>query len=336
MSRSERFAELGYAAGWRAVRLAPASVGAGLFRRGGELAARRGGPGVQQLRANLARVLAHGGAVPAAAELDALVLAGMRSYARYWHEVFRLPAMDPARLYSAMDARVGGVEHLERGLAQGRGVVAALTHSGNWDVAGAWLVRALASRGHPATFVTVAERLRPDSLYRRFVGYREALGFEVLPADGGARTVATLAARLRANRVVCLVADRELGPGGAEVNFFGEPARLPAGPAQLARHTGAALLPFAGWFEPGGWGLRFQPPVPVAAGPTSSSVRQTTQALADVFAADIGAHPADWHMLQPIWSADRAGADRVPESVPESVPDSVSDSGAGPPSRVAR
>jgi KDO2-lipid IV(A) lauroyltransferase len=300
-----RVTDLGYALGWRAVRAAPPGLAAGMFRAGADLASRRDGPGPRQLRANLARVLRHAGAEPTDAELAALTAGALRSYARYWCEAFRLPAMDPVALHDAVDPTVLGVQHLERALAGGRGVVAALTHSGNWDVAGAWLVRALARRGEPATFVTVAERLRPESLYRRFVAYRESLGFEVLPADAGARTVATLAARLRANRVVCLVADRELGAGGVEVDFCGEPARLPAGPAQLARHTGAALLPFAGWFTPGGWGLRFHPPIEVPAGPAGPAVRAATQELADVFAADLAAHPADWHMLQPIWTVDR-------------------------------
>jgi KDO2-lipid IV(A) lauroyltransferase len=303
-------ADLGYALGWRAVRAAPPGLAAALFRAGADLAARREGPGVRQLRANLARVLRHsrlGEAEPSEAELAALTAEGMRSYARYWCEAFRLPAMDPVALHAQVDPVVVGVEHLERALAAGRGVVAALTHSGNWDVAGVWLVQALRRRGEPAMFTTVAERLRPESLYRRFVAYRESLGFEVLPADAGARTVATLAARLRANRVVCLVADRELGGGGIEVDFFGEPARLPGGPAQLARRTGAALLSFAGWFTPDGWGLRFHPPIePLPTGPAGPAVRAATQALADVFASDIAAHPADWHMLQPIWSADRA------------------------------
>ncbi|WP_028932345.1 phosphatidylinositol mannoside acyltransferase [Pseudonocardia spinosispora] len=301
-----RLADLGYALGWHVVRAAPEGLTSAVFRAGADRAATRNGPGVQRLRANLARVLAHDGTIPDPAVLDAVVAEGMRSYARYWCETFRLPAMDPVALHDAVDPAVQGVEHLERALDQGRGVLAALTHSGNWDVAGAWLVRALAKRGRPATFVTVAERLRPDSLYRRFVGYRESLGFEVLPADAGARTIATLAARLRSNGVVCLVADRDLTGGGVEVDFFGERARLPGGPAQLARHTGAALLPFGGWFTPGGWGLRFHPPIEMPSGRGSDVVRGATQALADVFASDIAAHPADWHMLQPIWTADQA------------------------------
>ncbi|GAA5166716.1 phosphatidylinositol mannoside acyltransferase [Pseudonocardia eucalypti] len=302
---NEQLADAGYALGWRAVRAMPAGLAHRLFRAGADLAVSRGGDGPRQLRANLARVLRHAGAEPTEAELDRLTAEGLRSYARYWCEAFRLPALDPVALHDRVDPAAAGVEHLHRALDRGQGVVAALTHSGNWDVAGVWLVQALRRLGRPAKLVTVAERLRPASLFDRFVAYRESLGFEVLPADGGARMVATLAARLRENQVVCLVADREMGNGGVEVDFCGEPARFPGGPAQLAKRTGAALLPFAGWFTEDGWGLRFHPPIEVPDGPTGPVVRVATQALAEVFAADLAAHPADWHMLQPIWSADR-------------------------------
>jgi KDO2-lipid IV(A) lauroyltransferase len=302
-----RAADLGYALGWRLVGALPEPVAAGGFRMGADLASRRGGPGVRQLRANLARVLA---ARAAAADLDAVVAAGVRSYARYWREAFRLPRLDAVGVHDRVESVVQGVEHLDRALEAGHGVLIALTHSGNWDVAGLWLVEALRRRGRAATFTTVAERLRPESLYDRFVGYRRSLGFEVLPADAGARTVATLAARLRAGGVVCLVADRDLSGGGVEVDFFGARARMPGSPAQLSRHTGAALLPVAVWFTEDGWGLRFRAPL---VGPDSSTgTEAVTQRLADSFAEAIAEHPADWHMLQPIWTEDRARVEVVP------------------------
>jgi KDO2-lipid IV(A) lauroyltransferase len=296
-----RAADVGYAMGWRLVGALPAPIVAGGFRMGADLASRRSGPGVRQLRANLARVLASGGAE---VDLDAVVAEGMRSYARYWREAFRLPRMDAIAVHDRVESVADGVEHLDHALEAGHGVVLALTHSGNWDVAGLWLVEALRRRGRPATFVTVAERLRPESLHDRFMAYRRSLGFEVLPADAGSRTVATLATRLRAGGVVCLVADRDLSGAGVEVDFFGAPVRMPAGPAQLARHTGAALLPVASWFTEDGWGLRFRPP-PCCGEGLAGRDAAVTQSLADAFAQAIAAHPADWHMLQPIWTADR-------------------------------
>lgn len=307
-----RWADLGYRAGWRLSRVLPSPVAEWAFRAAADHAARRDGPGVRQLRRNLARV------VPAAApdELDALVTRSLRSYARYWREAFRLPKVDHRALHRDVDPHVAGQQHLDTALAAGRGAVLALPHTGNWDVAGVWLV------GHSGSFTTVAERLRPESLYQRFVAYRESLGFEILPLTGGdsgmrVRVHEALKQRLRDNRVVCLLADRDLTSSGIAVELFGEPTTMPAGPARLAVATGAPLLPVASHFVPDGWRFRIHSPIaacgpvsePVSAGASHGShqhsrVAAATQAMADVFAADIAARPEDWHMLQALWLAD--------------------------------
>ncbi|WP_027499601.1 phosphatidylinositol mannoside acyltransferase [Rhodococcus sp. UNC363MFTsu5.1] len=289
MSWTERATDLGYAAGWRLVRALPEGVAQSLFNRGADRAARRGG-GPDQLRRNLARVLG----VPAAEVPDELIRDSMRSYARYWREAFRLPSMDHAELAERLNANVYGQEHLDKALADGRGVMLALPHSGNWDMAGVWAVHRFGS------VTTVAERLKPESLYQRFLAYREGLGFEIFPLSGGERPpFEQLAERLRQNRVVCLLGERDLAKHGVPVTFFGEPTRMPAGPAKLAIDTGAALLSVHCYFEGDGWGFQVDPPVD-----TSGGVAAATQALADRFAANIAAHPADWHMLQPLWLAD--------------------------------
>ncbi|HEU0088089.1 MAG TPA: phosphatidylinositol mannoside acyltransferase [Pseudonocardiaceae bacterium] len=288
-----RLMDLGYAAGWRLVRAAPERLVIRVFRAGADLAARRDGPGVRQLRRNLARV------VPEATttELDALVRDGLRSYARYWREAFTLPSADHRRLRDRLDTAMEGVEYLDAALAVGRGVVAVLPHSGNWDMAGMWFV------GRHGPFSTVAERLQPETLYRRFVDYRASLGFDIIPLTGSGSPTPRLVRRLHAGGLVCLLADRDLTGGGVEVEFFGDTARMPAGPARLAAATGATLLVVGCWFTPDGWGIRLHPPVPV---PGRRGVAAATQTVANCFAADIAAHPQDWHMLQPLWTADLA------------------------------
>lgn len=289
MQWKEQVADLGYSAGWHLVRALPESVAATVANTGAELAARRGS-GTAQLRRNLARVVG----VPAAAVPEDLVRASMRSYARYWRETFRLPAMDHTELAGSVDADVEGQQHLDTALAAGRGVILALPHSGNFDVAGVWLVQ------HSGTFTTVAERLKPESLFARFTAYREGLGFEILPLTGGVESpIRGIVRRLRSGGVVCLLGDRDLSMAGIPVTFFGGQTKMPAGPARLARSTGAALLPVHCWFTPGGWRMRIHPPIDPAL-----DVAAATQAMADRFAQGIAEHPADWHMLQPLWLSD--------------------------------
>ena len=83
----------GFRAAWRLSRAVPEPVAHAAVDRAADVLVRRGGPRVDQLRRNLSR--ARPGASPA--ELDALVRAGFRSYARYWCDVFRLPAWSRAR-----------------------------------------------------------------------------------------------------------------------------------------------------------------------------------------------------------------------------------------------
>jgi len=289
-------ADWGYAAGWRIVRAMPESLARNVFDAGARYAARGGGP--EQLRKNLARVI---GTTPAEVP-DSLMRASVASYARYWREAFRLPTMNQAALAKRLDRVFIGAENFADAHRGGRGAVIALPHSGNWDMAGVWLAQ------NYGTFTTVAERLTPESLYDRFIAYRESLGFEVLPLTGGPRPpMEILAERLRANRFVCLMADRDLTRSGVQVNFFGEPTRLPAGPARLAIETGAPLHPAHVYYD----GEDCVVQIDDALDTNSGDVGVITQALADRFAVNIAAHPADWHMLQPQWLADLSAQRRA-------------------------
>ncbi|MBV8181468.1 MAG: phosphatidylinositol mannoside acyltransferase [Mycobacterium sp.] len=279
----------GYAAGWMVVRTMPEFAARNVFDAGALYASRNGGPA--QLRKNLARVIG----VPPKEVPGSLMRASLASYARYWREAFRLPAMDHHALGREIAEQVVGDEYLDTALAAGRGAVMALPHSGNWDMGGVWLAQTY------GRFTTVAERLKPESLYRRFIDYRESLGFEVIPLSGGEQPpFRLLSERLRDNKLVCLMAERDLSRSGVQVDFFGEPTRMPAGSAKLAIKTGAALLPVHCWYEGDACRIAFHPPLDCGSG----DVGIITQALADVFARNIAEYPADWHMLQPQWLAD--------------------------------
>jgi phosphatidylinositol dimannoside acyltransferase len=293
----DRAVGLGYSAGWSVVKSMPRSMSERAFRAVADAATVRNGGGTRQLRKNLRRVVG-----PAMSELrmDALVGDALRSYARYWLETFRLESMDHAAVAASFDANMVGREHIEAGLARGKGVVLALPHSGNWDASGIWLVQRL------GPFTTVAERLKPESVFDRFVAYRESIGMEVIALTGGERAPTdVLAERLRANGVVCLLADRDLSSRGIEVNFFGEPARMPAGPAMLAAMTGASLSVVHSFFAgDDGWGHTVSPPLQLPEGTLREKVISGTQQIADLFAEHIAQRPADWHMLQRLWLAD--------------------------------
>ncbi|WP_062357431.1 phosphatidylinositol mannoside acyltransferase [Herbidospora yilanensis] len=296
MTLADRIVASAYTVGWAIVRFVPEKAAAFVFRQIADVMWRRQGRSVRRLESNLAKVTGREGE-----SLRELSRAGLRSYMRYWMEIFRLPAMDPKKIHARTRA-VGG-DYLMETIAEGRGVVIALPHMGNWDAAGVWLVQC----GHP--FTTVMERLEPESLFERFVAFRTAIGMEVLPltkqGGGSAQAFGTLAQRMRAGRVACLPADRDLTDSGIEVDFFGRRTRMAAGPALLALQTGAALVPVTIWFDGDGWGLDVHPEVPVPAeGTRQEKVTELTQGMADAFEKGIAEHPDDWHMLQRLWLED--------------------------------
>lgn len=293
---TDKLVEWGYGAGWRLVRAMPEQVAAGFFRMVADRVTARGGKGVRQLRANLRRVVGDGLDDKG---LDDLVHEGMRSYCRYWMEAFRLPSYSRDELLNRF--HLENTEAFDEARESGRGCVVAIPHSGNWDWAGAWA----SAMGWEVT--TVAERLKPEAVFDKFLDFRRSLGMNIEPHVGGDRPIQTvLGEALGKGHVVPLVADRDLSRGGVEVDFFGDTARMPAGPALLAIRTGAPLYtvvlrndsPTTGRGEILG-------PIDIPSdGPLAKRLEQTMQLVADRFAEGIARNPQDWHMLQKLWLSD--------------------------------
>jgi phosphatidylinositol dimannoside acyltransferase len=303
----KRLLSAAFGAGWTLVCRMPESWARALFMAGAEIAWRRQGHGVQVLEGNLIRVLR---TIPGDSEqpsaidgneLRTLSRAVMRSYARYYLETFRLQVIPRQRILDGMHANMPNIDLTLEHLKNGRGVIYALPHMGDFEQAGLWINLVGA---HSLT--TVAERLKPESVYERWLRFRGALGMEVLPTTGGPHPFGIMAQRLRAGKLVCIVADRDLSDTGIEVDFFGEKAMLPAGPAALAVQTGAALMPvitsFVGETE---WAAYVHDEIPVPPdGDRKQKVAAMTQQMATIFEQGIRDHPEDWHMLQKLFVAD--------------------------------
>jgi KDO2-lipid IV(A) lauroyltransferase len=224
--------------------------------------------------------------------LEKLVVNGISSYFRYWCDTFRFPGWSHEKIRSTV--KVTNEHLLKDPVAAGTGVIVALPHSGNWDHAGAYFC----ATGIPLT--TVAEHLKPEKLFRKFLEYRTAIGMEVL--DLNSRSIAVLSQRLRAGKLIALVADRDLSKNGIPVNFFGKGAQMPAGPALLAIQTGADLITAFVKYEDVGIRIIFEEAIAV---PESGSVPEKaaamTQIMADRFAKHLAVNTVDWHMMQRIW-----------------------------------
>ena len=351
---------------WRVCRRLPEPLAFLVGRVGGRLFHRLDRRRREALRANLARVLGPG--VPPRA-LERVVRRGFVSYGRYWMEAFRLEDLDAAVLRGRLEV-VEGRQHLDAAVAAGRGVILAVPHVGNWDAGGAWVAASaelLGATGHgrrrpalredrpappdppagplqlihqgtragfpgPLRVTAVAERLEPPELFYRFVAYRRALGLEILPLEEGSATTRALLRVLRDGGIVCLVCDRDLTGGGLEVDLFGAPARMPAGPAALALRTGAALLPAAVYHarRPMHWEGVVRPPLsPATSGDQRADVQALTELLAGELQGLIARAPEQWHVLSDHWRPRRP-----PD--PDGVPAPQEPEGSGEPGTVPR
>lgn len=220
-------------------------------------------------------------------------------YGRYWYDTFRIRRMpDPE-----VNRRTRGIayHHLDEALAAGSGCICVLPHMGNWDVAG----HHLAINGYP--IAAVAEVLRPARLSDLFLRHREELGMRIIPLTKDGHVGQQLKHLLAENWIVALVADRDLGGRGVEVEMFGARRRLPAGPALLSLTSGAPLCVCPVQTLEDGWSVTIGAPIGIErTGETKRDVVELTRRMAAEFERAIAAHPPDWHLFQSGWETEPA------------------------------
>ena len=283
----DRLSAYVYFAGWRLIRWLPERSAYQLADFLADFLTKRNGKSVSRLRSNLARTQPG----ITSLNLDLLVFDAMRSYMRYWCDTFRFPDWSKERILETVS--VTNEHLLLNAIKDKTGVIVCLPHAGNWDHAGAYFC----AKG--IRLVTVAERLKPEKLYLKFLQYRQNMGMEVLPLDGN--VISTLTQRLNDGALVALVSDRDLSKSGIDVEFFSGPARMPAGPAILALDTKAPLVTAFVSYTESGIHVDFKHVVLPSTGTREEKVKEIVQMSAKHFEDGIREHPEDWHMLQRIW-----------------------------------
>ncbi len=276
-----------------------------LLRRAAEGAGAVAGPRLMGPKAaQLARHLRRADPTLSPDAADRASARGFGSYGRYWIESFRLPTAGPTVVDRGFS--VYGYDRVEAALAAGTGPILVLPHLGGWEWAAAWLGRTVG-----VEVAAVVERLEPDDVFEWFRELRAAYGIDVIPL--GPDALGLLVQAVRDRKIVCLLSDRDLGGNGIEVEFFGETTTLPAGPALLARRTGAPLLPTAVYFRGDGRVGWVDEPIRADASLSlRADVRRMTQALATAMESLIRVAPDQWHLLEPNWPSDREPAPTGP------------------------
>lgn len=222
----------------------------------------------------------------------------MEFYGRYYAEA--LWARDRRVRGMLATTTVEGLELIEGARDQGKGMIYALPHTGNWEAAAPVAVDV----GVPV--VAVAEILPNRRITEWFTRLRATFGIEIVLATGRVQVMRKLEDALKENKAVALLSDRDLRGRGVKVTFFGEETTLPPGPATIAVKTGAPLFPVACYFDGTGHKVVVRPPIPVPAGVSrSDQVQSMTQALALEMEDLIREAPHQWHLVVPNWPSDR-------------------------------
>lgn len=219
-----------------------------------------------------------------------------RNYHRALVDFLRMPRLHPEEAERLIEGR--GWEHLDRALAQGKGVLLVGTHFGNWDLAG----MVLAARDYPVN--AIADGFSSKKLEEWVRRNREARGVRIIPV--GSYGLRQIFKALRRNEAVGVIFDRPAGHEGVPVRFFGEWTRWPRGLAALALRTGAPVL--AGYLvqRPDGSFTGEIHPVPGAAtgekaAMSEDKVQALTQAMVELFEEYIRRYPDQWYMFRRMW-----------------------------------
>lgn len=283
-----------YWLGWHLVWRLPTRFAFWCFGRAAIIVWKREITGVRQLELNLARVHGYEDSDPRIRELSRLA---MQSYMRYYCETFLLPRWSKERILRTV--RTENVEPLETAMKSG-GAILSLPHLANWDLAGAWAALNFGS------VCSVAERLRPEGVFQKFLAMRAALGVKLMPLTGQGGTYEFLRDHVNQGELVALLGDRDVAKNGMGNQFFGHRATLPIGAALLALDTGRPLFTCAAWYEGKNMVISFDNEIEFDRSPVQGRERlrraqEVTAHIVRNFEAHIAAHSTNWHQLQPIW-----------------------------------
>jgi lauroyl/myristoyl acyltransferase len=227
-----------------------------------------------------------------AGDIEAIVRGVFRSMARNYYDLFRVPALSLTEI--ARLVKIEGWEHVENALSRGKGLIIVTAHFGGADI----VAQVLARREIPV--VAPAEHLKPEGLFQYVCSLRASKGLRLIPIDG---PLLDLFRALRRNEVVGLAADRDITGSGIVVDFFGAPARLPDGYAQLSLRTGAPIIvAFSQRLPDNTFVAHFEPPLELkATGDRNRDVKTGVEKVVAIMERCIGEHPEQWAMSVPVW-----------------------------------
>ena len=229
------------------------------------------------------------------------------NYGRYLVDFVRAPALRPEEVLAKV--HFDRWDEIDAAFREGKGVIFILMHYGNWDMGGA----VLAARGYAVN--VIADDWGNDRANEVVVRARQWRGMTVIPAR---RAVGGITRAMRRGEALAILIDIPVAQGeGVQVEMFGEPLELPAGPARIALRTGARVIPVA---LPRASGTSDQiigmADLDVRVEKTGDEARDVQTLTRRIVAAHerfIRAYPDQWYNFRRLWPVAEDATVRDPE-----------------------
>jgi KDO2-lipid IV(A) lauroyltransferase len=269
----------------------PGWVGHGLARLAAEVIQWRQPEIYETLRENLHHVV--GCEMPEDA-LDHLTRDAFFHAVRAYYDFFRTVGRPSELVYERVEIPQSFIELIRSETSSGRGVLILATHMSNFDLAGL----ALSACSLSAQVLSLAG---PSPGFRLLNDLRAGDTFEITPITPD--VLRTSVHRLASGGVVITGADRPTGEERDRVEFFGQPANLPLGPARLALMADVSVIVGSCYRDPDGiYRVRGTGPIEmVRTGNRRQDTLASARRLAAVFEEHISRHPDQWLMFHRVW-----------------------------------
>jgi lauroyl/myristoyl acyltransferase len=250
-------------------------------------------PAWEQILVNLAHVLPH----ETESVRRRLAREVMGNLFKNYYDLLRSHAISAEELERTVDIR--GLENIHALVAQRKPVIAAIPHIGNIS-----LVAEPMATHIQRPIMVVVEQMADPTAHDLLNNLRRRRNVEIV--ELGPRTARTIMQGLRDGKVIVLASDRTVTNATVEVEFFGAPARVPAGPAVLALRTGARLLTAYTYRQPSNRSIVvIDPPLALdRRGELHADVRRTMQAVIRIFERYIRHHPSQWLITERVWKSE--------------------------------
>jgi KDO2-lipid IV(A) lauroyltransferase len=225
-------------------------------------------------------------------EITAIARAVFIHFAVAAGDVLRMPNLIRNDINKLVTAR--GIEHLDRAMKTGQGLIMVTCHFGNWELLGAWL----AQNGYPMR--GVATSLFDPRLDKILVETRNSAGYTNIARGKGTREIIRT---IKKGEVVGMLIDQDTKAQGVFVDFFGKPAHTPYGPAVLARRLDVPIIPIFMYLkEDLSYSIECQPPLDlVKTDDEKSDITANTQKISDAYEVMIRQHPEQWAWMHKRW-----------------------------------